>query len=185
MDGVDLRVPRPDDGTCSPADGIGDLPACTLQRQDPVSLVVVFELVPHGENDHLTLVLDLEHRDVARSTERDDQFAEERALSGALRHVKGDVISVAMPDRSAAIAWAGKAGSPPSRFSSRSGRKAKSRSRSAWASRVSRTWNVTRPFSPGANARRRACVAVRRSPHRHRRSHPFAVQRRASEARER
>jgi hypothetical protein len=44
-------------------------------------MVVVLALVPQGENGRLTVILDLEQRDVARSSERNDQFAEKRALS--------------------------------------------------------------------------------------------------------
>jgi ATP-binding cassette subfamily F protein uup len=64
-------------------------------------------------------------------------------LLPALRQVKGDDFSVALPARSAVMACSGRSRSPPSRANSRSTRKSNSRSRSAPASRVSRTLNVT------------------------------------------
>lgn len=62
-------------------DGIDDRPSRALQTQNPMSMVVALELVPHGENRHLALLLDLEEGNVARSSERNVQFSEEQALS--------------------------------------------------------------------------------------------------------
>ena len=54
------------------------------------SVVVVFELVADGYDHHLRRRLDLEERDVARPSEGDDQFAQERALAGlAAREGRG------------------------------------------------------------------------------------------------
>src|SRR3990167_284944 len=52
------------------------------QGRHSASMVVVFELVAQGQNGDVRVVLDLEQRDVAGSSERNDQFAQERALSG-------------------------------------------------------------------------------------------------------
>jgi hypothetical protein len=57
LEGIDRLVRRPDDGTRRLVDGIGHLPARTWQKQNPVSAVVVLELVAHGENRHFALDL--------------------------------------------------------------------------------------------------------------------------------
>src|SRR6185312_6932763 len=46
------------------------------------SVVVVLELMPHGEDRDGLGIVDLEQRDVAAVPERDDQLAKERAVAG-------------------------------------------------------------------------------------------------------
>lgn len=45
-------------------------------------MVVVFKLVAHGQHRDVGVVLDLEQRQIARSSKRNDQFPKERALAG-------------------------------------------------------------------------------------------------------
>ena len=44
------------------------------------SVVVVLELMPYGADDHISGALDLEQRDIARSSKGNDQLTQERAL---------------------------------------------------------------------------------------------------------
>ena len=44
-------------------------------RQDPSSVVVVFELMTHGQGRHVSCILDLVQRYIAGATQRNQQLA--------------------------------------------------------------------------------------------------------------
>lgn len=51
-------------------------------RQDPSSVVVVFDLMTHGQDRHVSCILDLVQRYIAGATQRNQQLAQERAVTG-------------------------------------------------------------------------------------------------------
>ena len=71
------------------------------------SLVVVVELVPHGDNRNGRLVFDFKYRAVARSSNGVTNSLRNELLP-ALRQMKGDDFTVAMPARYAAMACSGR-----------------------------------------------------------------------------
>ena len=50
------------------------------------SVVVVFELMTHGQDRHVSCILDLVQRYIAGATERNQQLAQERAVTGFAVH---------------------------------------------------------------------------------------------------
>src|SRR5450755_589943 len=56
-------------------------PDCGPALDLPRLVVVLFELVAYRRDDDVGAAEDLEERDIARATERNDQFAQERALA--------------------------------------------------------------------------------------------------------
>lgn len=50
----------------------------------PLSLIVFLALVPHSEDTHPVAGLDLEQCDIASSSEGNDEFSQERVVTGGL-----------------------------------------------------------------------------------------------------